>query len=315
VAGRIENGVWIPDGNIDDPTYLQILYYDDYEKDDWESEATWRKCMPALGDFCQIDFIRKEYHKAKEIPARQGSFRQFYLNQWVDSGAETKFISDQKWMACERALSLDDLEGRECYAGYDGSVSNDWSSLVLVFPIDDEFIVLPFFWVPWGMSKRREHRDEALWRSWERAGLLKIQGGEEDEVLNHDEIQADIAEIGKKYLVRKMAVDRAYVNSLALRLRDEEGFDVEFFNQSMLNMSPATAELHRLIHTKQIVHDGNPVARWQMSNASTTKPDKNGNVALSKGRSADKIDFAIGLTQALAIAQQDQQIAPRIIRL
>jgi phage terminase large subunit-like protein len=301
-------------GLVENPTYLPILYYAE-EEDDWESEAVWHKVIPALGDFCRLDFIRNEYKEAKDIPAKQASFRQFYLNQFVDSNSETKFMPDAKWMACERAFTEDDLLGKSCFAGFDGSVSNDWSSLVLVFPINDEFFIWPYFWVPLGMSSRREQRDIDLWTSWEDKGLLKIQGGKQDDVLDHDEIQADIAKIGKKFNIRRIVVDKAYVNTLALRLRDEEYFDVQAFNQSIINMSPATAELHRLIHLQKIVHDGNPVARWHMSNACTTKADKNGNVALSKGRSADKIDFCVALCMGLATAQQDQPVIPGVIRL
>src|SRR5262249_41776817 len=49
----------VRDGTIDDPDYLPILYESDPD-DDWRSEETWRKVMPALGDFCELEFVQAE---------------------------------------------------------------------------------------------------------------------------------------------------------------------------------------------------------------------------------------------------------------
>jgi phage terminase large subunit-like protein len=57
----------VRDGMVDDPTFLPILYEADPE-DDWTDEAVWHKAMPALGDFCSLEFIRDECRRARKCP-------------------------------------------------------------------------------------------------------------------------------------------------------------------------------------------------------------------------------------------------------
>jgi phage terminase large subunit-like protein len=73
----------VKDGLIDDPTFLPIIYAAD-PGDDWTDEATWRKAMPALGDFCSLSYIQEQCRKAQELPAYENSFRQLQLNQWTE---------------------------------------------------------------------------------------------------------------------------------------------------------------------------------------------------------------------------------------
>ncbi len=59
-----------------------------------------------------------------------------------------------KWDTCSG--SVEDLDGRECFAGLDLSSTTDLSALVLVFPDDGNFLALPFFWVPEGATTNEE---------------------------------------------------------------------------------------------------------------------------------------------------------------
>ena len=49
----------VKDGVIDDPKFLPILY-EAAQDADWTDEALWHQVMPALGDFCSLEFIREE---------------------------------------------------------------------------------------------------------------------------------------------------------------------------------------------------------------------------------------------------------------
>ena len=56
-----------------------------------------------------------------------------------------------KWDECGGVVNEYELEGRACYAGLDLSSTSDLTAMVLVFPPRDEeeqYIVLPFFWLP-----------------------------------------------------------------------------------------------------------------------------------------------------------------------
>jgi phage terminase large subunit-like protein len=87
----------VRDGEIDDPTYLPVIYAAP-KGADWHSEDVWRAAMPALGDFCSLDFIREEHRKAVERPRFENTFRQLYLNQWTEQAE--RWLSVDRWKAC-----------------------------------------------------------------------------------------------------------------------------------------------------------------------------------------------------------------------
>ena len=67
-------------------------------------------------------------------------------------------------------------------------------------------------------------------------------------------------------------------------------------------MSPGCKELERLVLARQLYHTGCPVLRWNLSNV-TLKTDDAGNIKISKARSREKVDGAVSLAMALAVAQ------------
>ncbi len=72
----------VRDGEIDDPTFLPVIY-EAPDDADWTDEAVWRDCNPALGDFRSLEEMRVSFRRAKEIPAQQNTFRRLYLNRAV----------------------------------------------------------------------------------------------------------------------------------------------------------------------------------------------------------------------------------------
>ena len=71
-----------------------------------------------------------------------------------------------KWDDCGGVVSPYDLEGRACYGGLDLSSTSDLTTLVLVFPPNDEtepYIVLPFFWLPEETLQLRVRRDHVMY--------------------------------------------------------------------------------------------------------------------------------------------------------
>ena len=285
----------VRDGIADDPTYKQFLYYAEPDED-WKDEDVWRRCNPALGHRCQLEFYKNELKQAEQIPTRAHTFRELYLNTWLSDSAA--WIEAEKWSNCQ-VDTFPDLAGKRCYVGIDFSVSTDWTSAVVVVPYDNRFYVQPHFWIPLTASKRREHKDPILWRTWERSGLVHIVSGD---VLDHNAIADELAEILKPYKVQGIYCDRAYANNGALRLRDHYNFKVEWFNQGLLNICGPTKALETAILSKKIAHDGNPVLRWQVSNARLTLPDKNGNQQITKAKSSDKVDGVLAMLMAFSQA-------------
>jgi phage terminase large subunit-like protein len=93
----VQYGRRVLSGEIDDPTFLPVIYTAPDDSDPW-AEVTWRACNPALGDFRSLEEMRTAADQAKALPAREPSFRLLYLNQAVDASA--RFLNARDWRAC-----------------------------------------------------------------------------------------------------------------------------------------------------------------------------------------------------------------------
>ena len=219
---------------------------------DWTDEALWHQVMPALGDFCSLEFIREECKKAKEIPAYENTFRQLYLNQWTEQAS-----AGYRWSAGRNAgaLTLLTLADRECYAGLDLGVTGDMSALALVFPNDDGgFDVTARFWVPEDGRWKSEQRNHELYREWHRRGLLTFTPGE---ATDFDQVEHDILGMHDQYPFIALFADRAYASHLLSRLFNNHGLNVKGITQGPVTLNEPMVKLE--------VDDPRPQdqARWQ----------------------------------------------------
>ena len=135
----------VKSGIIDDDSFLPIIYAAD-EDDDITLESTWKKANPNYEKSIKKDYFVKESKKATEIVSYENTFKRLHLNIWTSS--VTKWIGDNMWMENSEPFDLKLLDGRECWGGLDLASTRDLSSFVLIFPIDDKFIILPFFFCP-----------------------------------------------------------------------------------------------------------------------------------------------------------------------
>jgi phage terminase large subunit-like protein len=292
-----------------DPTYLPILYGADME-DDWTAESTWRKAMPALGDFCRIDFIKKKLVKALESPGEESTFKQLYLNLWVTS--VTKWLHREQWDECgKHGYTAEELLGLECYGGLDLSSKRDITAFVLVFPLaNGTFRVLCHFWLPREEAEKRDRKDGSQkFRNWARQGWITLTDGD---VIDYEEVKATIRDYYKDYRIKKIRADQYSCTQIALQLQ-AEGIDMEFMRQGTISMNEPVAALEVLIARDLLHHGDNPVLNWMADNA-VTERDGHGNVKLSKGKSADKIDGMVSLAMGMAGAMFDQHVTPSYIK-
>jgi phage terminase large subunit-like protein len=287
----------VRDGVIDDPTYLPVIFAAE-PGDDWTDEATWRKAMPALGDFCNLDFIREECKKAKERPRFENTFRQLYLNQWTEQSV--RWISLDRWDACgARPVDPSRLNGAACYGGLDLSQTRDLTAWVLAFPDGrGGFEVLPRFWAPEEGAWRDERHNRELYRLWAAKGHLTLTPGE---VIDYGLVEAQIAADSNRYGLRKVLADRAMALHLCLRLRDAHGIEVEFLPQTPMGLNSPIREVERLVLAGKLSHGAHPVLRWNVANAST-RENSTGLLTLDKARSTGRIDGLAALVNAIAAA-------------
>jgi phage terminase large subunit-like protein len=176
--------------------------------------------------------------------------------------------------------------------------------MVLVFPPRDEdenYTVLPHFWLPKDTLKLRVRRDHVMYDKWEKQGLLHTTEGN---VVHYGFIEQYILKLGERFNIREIAYDRWNATMMVQALQDD-GFTMVPFGQGFRDMSPPTKELMRLVLERKINHSGHPVLRWNMDNA-FVRTDPAGNLKIDKEKSTEKVDGAVALVMALDRAMKNQ---------
>ena len=289
-----QKAVDIIEGRKHDPRFMAVVYGLPMDAD-WKDEKNWYKANPSLGYTIDIEAVRDQFRNALESPAKENTFRQLRLNQWV--AQSIRWMPMDKWDACQRDFDLEDMEGRECYAGLDLSSTSDLTALVLVFPPEVEdapYKVYPFFWMPEDNIPKRVHQDHVMYDVWAAQNLMQTTEGN---VLYYAKIVQDIVDLGMRFNIREIAYDR-WGSPMMMQALQDEGFTVVPFGQGYRDMSPATKEFERLVLTKGIAHNGHPVLRWNIDNV-FIKQDPAGNIKMDKERSTEKIDGAVAMVMGL----------------
>jgi len=275
-------------GIIEDPSWYGVIYGVP-EDADWEDEAEWVKANPSINQIFTIDDLRDGYRRAKGNPRKEAQFRRLRLNQWTAS--ETRWLDVKDWDDCYQLVGL---EGRECYGGLDLSATQDLTAFSLAFPDGDEFHIRTHFWLPEDKINDREKRDRVPYQQWARDGWLTLTPGN---VIDYDYILADVARLRAKYDIREGAFDRWNMELLQQKLSGDY-FPMVAFGQGYKSMSPAAKEFERLVLSRKVHHDGNPILRWNLDNTVVTM-DGAGGIKPDKGKSTQRIDGIVASVMAV----------------
>lgn len=262
--------------------------------DDWEDEKNWYKANPSLGYTVTIDKVRKAYEDAKGNPVDEAKFKQLRLNIWGEKALQWMHMQD--WDANNGIIDPLQLIGRECYGGLDLSSTLDLTALVLCFPPrnkSEKYIFLAYYWIPEDNIHGRVNRDHVPYDKWCSQGYIDTTPGN---VVDYRYIEEKIKEIAGKYVIKEIAYDRYNATNIILNLMDE-GFTMIPFGQGYKDMSPPTKQIYAEVLKRNIIHNGNPVLRWNFGNV-CIETDAADNQKASKKYSREKIDGAIAAIMA-----------------
>lgn len=319
-----EYGCKVLDGVIEDDELAPFIFSLD-PKDDFKDPANWIKSNPSLGVLISVETLLNQFNEAQGKPSSMSEYKRFRLNIWSEDAAEPA-IELSAWDACCRSdatypdpkalrlESLEELRGRQCYAGMDLAPKGDTSCLVLAFTPPDNtqpWRIVSFFWVPAGNIEDRVKRDRVPYDRWHELGFLKATGGDITDVRT---IARDIVQISKDYDIQQLAYDRNFSEEL-VRMLEEEGYDMERwvqFPQSALKMNSPSQELMRKILRKELTHDADPVARWQISNLRWATVPATGFIRPSKDRIREKVDYCSALIMAIGVAAEAPAPPPEL---
>lgn len=284
----------ILNGRKKDASFYPVVYGLS-DEDDWNDEANWLKANPSLGHTIGLDRVREAYQQALDNPAEENVFKQLRLNMWTSSSVA--WIPEHVYAKGNDPIQYDSLKGRSCYAGLDLSSTSDITAFVLVFPPrfeEENYIVLPFFWLPEDTLELRCRRDHVLYDVWERQGYIKTTEGN---VVHYGFIEKFIEDLSEIYHIKEIAYDRWNATQMVQNL-EGMGLTMVPFGQGYKDMSPPSKELYKLMMEGKIQHGGHPVLKWMGQNV-VMRQDPAGNIKPDKEKSVEKIDGIVALIMGL----------------
>jgi phage terminase large subunit-like protein len=290
----VQYGRRVLDGTIIDPTFLPVIFVAPDDADPW-AEDTWRACNPALGDFRSLDEMRTAADQARQLPAREPSFRLLYLNQPVDATA--RFLNAADWRACAAEIGMLGLVGQRCILGLDLSSTTDLTAISAWFPETHD--LLAWFWAPADTLEEAERRDHVPYRLWARQGFLETTPGR---AIDKAFVVHRLGEIIANYDVECCAADRWRLDEIA-RLLADAGIKLELVEhgQGWKDMAPSIDAIETAVLRRELRHPGHPVLDMCVANAAVVA-DPTGARKLVKERATGRIDGLVAATMAVGIA-------------
>ena len=292
-----------------DETWFGIVFTLD-DGDLWHDPAVWRKANPNYGVSVKPDDMQAACRKALATPSAQGNFLTKRLNVWVN--ADSAWMDMQAWDRCgDRSLRLDQVKHLPCVAGLDLASKVDVAAKVRIFRDEqaDRYYLIPTFWLP---ERAVEQGRNSQYDGWRRGGHLKVTDGEViDFDLIEDEIRADVSTLE----ISEVACDPWQATQLISHML-EEGAPMVEYRQTVQTMSEPMKQFEALVLQGKLVHDGNPMMTWMVSNVVCHRDVKD-NIYPRKEREENKIDGAVAAIIAIGrtINGQAAEPEPRVVVL
>jgi phage terminase large subunit-like protein len=283
-------------GEIEDSTFLPIIYAIDEDEDPDDSEV-WKKVNPALGEIFEFNKLEEHYQQSRHDPVRWNHFLRFTLNKWV--GQVKRFIPMMHWDACGKKVYPHKLKGKPCFAGLDLGSTDDLTAFVLIFPPVDKkrktYDIIPHFYVPEDTVVTRSKSEQEKIKKWIQQGYITATPGN---VRDYSFIRKDIIEASKLYDIRELAFDRWGASEIVQDIQENIGIELVGHGQGFADMSAPTKELLVMVLGHKLAHGGHPVLRWNADNLSC-RQDAAENYKPDKEKAKERIDGVVALIMAL----------------
>lgn len=288
------------DGKVKNDRFLPLIYELD-DRDEWDKEECWIKANPGLGVIKSIDTLRENVQKAKDDPSFKPTVMVKDFNMKENSASAWL-----TWNEIENKTKFDfkKMGFRYAIGGFDAADTTDLNSAkaLCMRPNDPNIYLRSMYWMPEEVLNQmtqdgnRRERDNVPYLLWERKGLLRTYPGNKVDkhvFLDWFKELRDEEDLYTLYI----GYDPWHIDDSLLR-----EFQLEFGKESMIpvrqgpaTMSQPLKELKADLKAQRIIHNGNPIDMWNLSNAEI-KADINGNIQLVKGLDNRKrIDGVVSL--------------------
>lgn len=280
--------------------------------DDPFDERVWRKANPGIGPGVghtpQLEKVRSRALLAKQRPDKRPEFMQKIVNTIVSS--HNKLITAEAWQACKGELS-DWHTATRIHGAFDLARVNDMAGAAVIARfdmVDDsgaDFYRFEIRSQAWTCEDRHEAIRTDQVARWIHDGILAESTG--NQILFTD-VEDWAVRMSDEWNVATWAYDPEFGLILAQRIQEIHGRTIFKFTQSPHFYTGPVGKLADIInevHTvdgkpmRALVHDGNPVLAWMMTNLTVHK-NYRGQRMPDKSSDANKIDLAVAVLMALS---------------
>ncbi|WP_368659574.1 terminase large subunit [Metabacillus halosaccharovorans] len=288
-----------PDIESKNEEYFVMICELDSE-DDIKDESNWIKANPIVATYQKgIESIRSELNVALEVPEKMRSFLTKNMDKWVDM-KENGYMDISKWRKCKGEMIP--LGETSFYLGIDMSLTTDLTSCGWVGVKDGMFYVGQHSFMPEQRLKERMATDKQRYDLWAEQGYLTLTPGEtidykvvEEWILNY--IRSN------RIQVKESGYDKWKAEHIAQDLQAEGIVMVEIPQRISMLTLPTTG-FREKVYEGKVIHDGDPLLEWAISNA-VIKQDDQENMMISKKVSKNRIDPIASIINAYARAMYD----------
>jgi phage terminase large subunit-like protein len=290
------------EGTIEDDSVFGVIFGID-EGDDWTTEEALLKANPNYGVSISPEWLKDQQRRATQSARAQNAFKTKHLNMWV--GAKTAWMNMETWRRCPPRKSLEELAGRQCFVGLDLASKVDIAAAVYLFPPtsdDPLWHVHGSYYLPESAVESAALKNSAKYRLLHAEGVLTLTPGN---IIDFDQIREDIRERSKAHELAMLGYDPWQATHLATQLAKDGANAVEV-RQTVMNLSQPMKEVEALVLQSLLAHGDCPALTWMVSNV-TAKTDQKENIFPGKDKTDNKVDGAVALIMATALAMREQE--------
>lgn len=281
------------DAVIEDPSMFGIIYTIDDEDDPFDP-STWAKANPNWLVSVLPDDMHAAARKAQAMPSSLNNFLTKRLNVWVSG--ESPWMDMRAWEKCAApGLDINDFAGEKCWAGLDLAQKKDFAAYVKVFERPDAWYVFTKLYLN---ELAVQESGNAHLSGWARSGHVQVTDGD---ITDFDVLAEDMRADCRQFDVQEIAFDPALSMYFAGKLI-EEGLPLVEIAQRALFFTPPLIQVENLVLEKKLVHEGNPVMTWMVSNLVVKVSKFNELRSPTKERPENKIDGPMAMLMALGRA-------------
>jgi len=273
------------------------------KRDEVERLAT--LANPTLGRILYRSELMSDWQESKTTNNNLLEFGMYRLNIWLNALAT--WLAPGEWASCKSPTpyTLDFLKQYPCVAGIDLSQARDMTALVMMWSIPNENggvipYVIPHFWIPEKTAiKFRNHIDFSKF-----GDSLNIVPN--SKTIPYELLATTLSYYHKNHDLLNIGID-PYNAKKFVKLCNTDEYDVpeDLFtevSQTMLTIGPYTKIIEHLIISKNLLHDGNSVLSWQVSNVQIyTDNNKNKRPVKTNKDDYRTIDGVMAMIDALAV--------------